>query len=102
MMSAAPLQLHWARLNWPTLIATLALFGAASAPLDAQIKPGGGQDNGGLNGSLSHADLERLYGEHAQDSSADTRSTAAARAKAKEQAGKLLAALRLSKVIVDD
>ena len=101
MTSAALFQLNWARLNWAILITTLALFAAASAPLDAQIKPGGGQDNGGLNGSISHADLERLYGEHAQDSNANTRNTAAARAKAKEQVGKLLATLRLSCDISD-
>ena len=89
------------RLIWVAVTA-IGILLAATTPSSAQIKPEGGQDNGGLNGSMSHADLERLYGEHKQDASADTaRTTAAARAKAKEQAGKLLATLHLSCDISD-
>jgi hypothetical protein len=89
------------RRNW-VAVATIGILLAAIAPTSAQVKPEGGQDNGGLNGSMSHADLERLYGEHKQDASTDTpRNTAAARAKAEEQAGKLLATLHLSCDISD-
>ena len=89
------------RLIWVAVTA-IGILLAATTPISAQIKPEGGQDSGGLNGSMSHADLERLYGEHKQDASADTaRTTAAARAKAKEQAGKLLATLHLSCDISD-
>ncbi len=73
------------------VIAMLALGG----PARAQNTPGGNhEDNGGLNGSLSHADLERLRGDHKQDSSA-------AAAAAREQSAKLVVALELSCDISD-
>jgi hypothetical protein len=68
-----------------------------SVPVLAQNAPGTHQENGGLNGSLTRGDLEKLNGDHPQDASADAaKQTPQARAKAKSQSEKLLAALPLS------
>src|SRR5260370_33369572 len=80
------------------ITAFLGMMGAASIPpVPAQNAPGTHQDNGGLNGSLTRGDLEKLSGDHPQDAGADAANqTPQARAKAKTQSEKLLAALHLS------
>src|ERR1700736_6483459 len=79
------------------IAAFLGMMGAATLPpVPAQNAPGTHQDNGGLNGSLSRGDLEKLSGDHRQDTGADAATqTPQARAKAKTQSEKWLAALRL-------
>ena len=72
------------------VIAGVALGCLYSAATHAQKSPLGDQDNGGLNGSLSRSDLEKLGGGHGASGAALTP------AKAKEQSAKLLAALQLS------
>ncbi len=61
----------------------------------AQNAPGTHQDNGGINGSLSREDLEKLGGDHAGDANVP-QATAAARAKAKSQSEALVNNLQLS------
>lgn len=76
----------------------VCVFALLAAPTKAQ--KGGGEhlnDNSGLNGSLSRSDLEKLNGQK-QDKASQT---PAARAKAKAQAAKLLASLRVSCDISD-
>jgi hypothetical protein len=68
-------------------VALGCLYGAAA---DAQKSPLGNQDNGGLNGSLSRSDLEKLGGAHGASGASLTPE------KAKEQSAKLVAALQLS------
>src|SRR5690242_6680372 len=77
------------------VIAGLALAIAYSAAVEAQKSPLGNQDNGGLNGSLSRSDLEKLNGDH------DKHGKSLAPAEAKEQSAKLLAALSLPCEISD-
>jgi hypothetical protein len=78
------------------ITAFLGMMGAASIPpVPAQNAPGTHQDNGGLNGSLSRGDLEKLSGDHRQDTADAATQTPQARAKAKTQSEKLLAGLRL-------
>jgi hypothetical protein len=78
------------------ITAFLGLMGAAIIPVRAQNAPGVHQENGGLNGSLSRGDLEKLSGDHSQDAGADAaKQTPQARAKAKTQSEKLLAGLGL-------
>src|SRR5882724_11427441 len=78
------------------IIAFLGMMGASIIPVWAQNAPGVHQENGGLNGSLSRGDLEKLSGDHPQDAGADAANqTPQARAKAKTQSEKLLAGLRL-------
>ena len=72
------------------VIAGVALGCLYGAVADAQKSPLGEQDNGGLNGSLSRSDLEKLGGTHGANSASMTP------AKAKEQSAKLVAALQLS------
>ncbi len=63
----------------------------------AQNAPGTHQDNGGLNGSLTRGDLEKLSGDHAKDTGADAaKQTPQERAKAMTQSEKQLAALHVS------
>ena len=78
-----------------------ALTGAATA--FAQNTPGGNmEDNGGLNGSLSRADIEKLNGDRIKERKPDTgRDPQQALAQAKEQSSKLLSALQLSCEISD-
>ena len=56
------------------------------APAGAQKSPLGTQENGGMNGSLSRSDLEKLNGDHSASNSP---------AKAKEQAARLMVSLQL-------
>jgi len=68
-----------------TALAGLVISTVLSAPAVAQKSPLGGQENGGMNGSLSRSDLEKMGGDHSSSSPA----------KAKEQAARLIAALQL-------
>ena len=68
-----------------TVLAGLVISTILSAPAAAQKSPLGGQENSGMNGSLSRSDLEKMGGDHTGNSPA----------KAKEQAAKLIAALQL-------
>jgi hypothetical protein len=68
-----------------TVLAGLVISTILGAPAAAQKSPLGGQENGGMNGSLSRSDLEKMGGDHAGSSPA----------KAKEQAARLIAALQL-------
>ena len=74
------------------ILAASALVMVGSAiPAFAQNPPGTHQDNGGLNGSLSRDDLQKLSGDHKQGSSADTpKDPAQARAKAMAQSAPVL------------
>ena len=72
------------------IIAGVALGCLYSAATQAQKSPLGDQDNGGLNGSLSRSDLEKLGGGHGAGGASLTP------AKAKEQSARLLATLQLS------
>ena len=74
----------WHRLQG-TVLAGLVLSAVISAPAVAQKSPVGSQENGGMNGSLSRSDLEKMGGDHSSTSPA----------KAKEQATRLIAALQL-------
>jgi hypothetical protein len=77
-------------------------MGASIIPVLAQNAPGVHQENGGLNGSLSRGDLEKLSGDHPQEGGADyANQTPQARAKAKTQSEKLLAALHLTCEVSD-
>jgi hypothetical protein len=70
-------------------------------PLHAQGAPGVHQDNGGINGSLTRSDLEKLGGIH-KDSSTDVpKDPVAARAKAKAQSLPVLDALQISCEVSD-
>jgi hypothetical protein len=73
------------RLRGPVIVG-MALGALNGAPAVAQKSPLGNQDNGGLNGSLSRSDIEKLGGDH---------STGNSPAKAREQGAKLVAALQL-------
>ena len=78
--------------------AVLGLATALSGPAHGQNTPGGNiGDNSGLNGSLSRADLDKLSGDHKQDSNKDAaKNPAATLARAKEEGAKLAADLQLS------
>jgi hypothetical protein len=81
---------------YPAIFATAILMaGAFSPPALAQQGPGIHQDNGGLNGSLSRGDLEKLSGDHRNDAK-NKNDTPEARAKAKTQSAGLLASLQLT------
>jgi hypothetical protein len=74
-----------------------ALLVLAATAAQGQGPPGTHMENGGLNGSLSRSDLEKLNGDHPQNPNGDdSKDTAEARAKAKEQSMKLVAALNLA------
>jgi len=75
--------------------AVIGMIGVLNAPVLAQNPPGIHQDNGGLNGSLSRGDLEKLSGDHQQDTDAP-KDPVLARAKAKSQSEPLIKALQLS------
>lgn len=82
--------------------AVIGLIGAANTPALAQNAPGTHQDNGGLNGSLSREDLQKLGGDHKQDTSTDMpRDPVQARAKAKAQSIPLLQSLQISCEVSD-
>jgi hypothetical protein len=72
------------------------------APAFAQNTPGTHQDNSGMNGSLSHEDLEKLNGDHPQDTDTTVpRDPVQARAQAKAQSDKLAKSLQISCEIND-
>jgi hypothetical protein len=74
----------------------IGLSSALSGPVLAQGEPGTHQDNGGINGTLSRGDLEKLSGDHKQDTAAGSaKDTPQARAKAKAQSAQLIETLRL-------
>jgi hypothetical protein len=80
----------------------IAMICGLNGAVHAQNAPGTHQDNGGLNGSLSREDLEKLGGDHKQDSNGDSpRDSAQARAKAKSRSEELLKALQLSCEVSD-
>jgi len=85
---------HSRRLSAVIAAAGLALFGAASTRVFAQNTPGTHQDNSGMNGSLSRADLEKLSGDHQQE--ADNLKDPQARAKARTHSAALLQSLNIS------
>jgi hypothetical protein len=78
-----------------SLASALAAIGTFGAPAAAQNAPGIHQDNGGLNGSLTRGDLEKLSGDH-RNNSADAKDTPEERAKTKVQVAALLAALKIT------
>jgi hypothetical protein len=63
----------------------------------SQNAPGTHQDNGGINGSLSRGDLEKLNGDRKLEGGAGSpKDSAQARAKARAQSAKLIEALHLA------
>jgi hypothetical protein len=75
----------------------IGMIGALNTPAFAQNTPGVHQENGGMNGSLSRSDLEKLGGDHKQDTSTDVpHDPVLARAKAKSQSEPLIKDLQLS------
>jgi hypothetical protein len=82
-----------------------AIIGAVCISLDpthAQNAPGTHQDNGGLNGSLSRGDLEKLSGDHNQSTDSEVpKDPALARAKAKELSAPLVKSLQIACEISD-
>jgi hypothetical protein len=79
------------------LFAVVGASGAWVGAAGAQNTPGTHQDNGGINGSLSREDLEKLGGDHKNDGSADMpKDPILARAKAKAQSVPLLQTLQIS------
>ena len=85
-----------------------ALFAAmltfAVSPSSAQQSTPGGNlgDNSGLNGSLSHEDLEKLSGDHKQDTEGDMpKDPKVARARAQAQSEPLLEALQIACTITN-
>jgi hypothetical protein len=82
--------------------AAAGVAGGSVMPLFAQNAPGTHQDNSGLNGSLSRDDLQKLSGDHKQDSSADMpQDPVLARAKAKAQSVLLLQSLEITCEVSD-
>jgi hypothetical protein len=79
-------------------LAAAATLAAWDTPVLAQQNPNGiHEDNGGMNGSLSHEDLNKLGGEKKPDAdSAASRDAAQARAKARAESEELIKALQLS------
>jgi hypothetical protein len=85
-----------------TILAAVAgLAGGSSIAVLAQNAPGPHQDNSGLNGSLSHEDLQKLSGDHKQDSSDMPQDPVLARAKAKAQSIPLLQSLQIGCEVSD-
>lgn len=78
------------------LATSIAAAAAWNTPATAQNTPGTHQENGGLNGSLSREDLEKLSGDHKQDTSADSKDSAVSRAKATAQSVALLQSMKIS------
>jgi len=82
-----------------TRVATLSALLCLAAPVYAQHSTPGGSmgDNSGLNGSLSHEDLEKIGGDHQQTGAEELSGDAkAARASAQKQAEPLLKSLQIS------
>jgi len=83
------------------LAAALAMIAARSLPVFAQQGPGAiHEDNSGLNGSLSHEELNKLGGEKKPDASA-TRAATEAREKATADSEELIKTLQLSCNVTD-
>lgn len=80
-----------------TLLAALLLFAAAPASAQNSTLPGGNRgENGGLNGSLTHEDLEKLAGGPKKDAEREmSRDPEVARAGAQAQSEPLLKALQI-------
>jgi hypothetical protein len=80
------------------LAAALGMISAVYSPIQAQQNPNAPhEDNGGLNGSLSREDLDKLGGDHKLDTSADVpKDPVLARAKAKAQSIPLLESLQIA------
>jgi hypothetical protein len=79
------------------IIAMMGMATALTTPVHAQGAPGVHQDNGGINGSLSREDLEKLGGRYKDDTSADVpKDPILARAKAEAQSLPLLQSLQIS------
>jgi hypothetical protein len=72
----------------------MIVTGFLSIPAQAQNAPGIHQDNGGLNGSLSRSDIEKLSGDHRNNPVDATKDTPEERAKAKVQSAALLKLLQ--------
>jgi hypothetical protein len=85
------------------LVAATVAVAVCAAPALSQNTPGGNlEDNSGLNGSLSRADLEKLGGDHPKDRKGDVpKDPVLARSQAKAQAAKLVDALHASCEIDD-
>jgi hypothetical protein len=78
------------------LAAALAMSAARSIPVFAQQGPGAiHEDNGGMNGSLSHEDLNKMGGEKKPDAS-ESHAVTEAREKATADSEELIKALQLS------
>jgi len=82
--------MSWSRSSITGTVALLALLCLAASPAGAQNNRPGGypQDNGRLNGSISHEDLEKLNGEH--------KDASPARLKAQADSEELLKTLQIS------
>jgi hypothetical protein len=78
------------------IAALLGGFPAFTAIVFAQGAPGIHEDNSGLNGSLTHDDIQKIGGDKSESSPSQTREAAQARAKAKAESEELLKALQLS------
>lgn len=76
------------------LAAPMTVIGFLSMTVQAQNAPGIHQDNGGLNGSLSRSDIEKLGGDHKNNAADVTKDTPEERAKAKVQSAALLESLQ--------
>ena len=74
------------------LICAAFLMGTLTLPALAQNAPGTHQENGGLNGSLSREDLQKLSGDHKNE----PKDTAESRAKARTQSVALLQSLQIA------
>jgi hypothetical protein len=81
-------------INLAALVAITGMSMLSTGPAHAQGAPGVHQDNSGINGSLSRADLEKLGGDHT--SAEVPKDPVLARAKAKAQSLPILQALQVS------
>jgi hypothetical protein len=78
------------------IAALLGVLPAFTAVAFAQGGPGIHEDNSGLNGSLSHDDIQKIGGDKSESSPSQTREAVQARAKAKAESEELLKALQLA------
>jgi hypothetical protein len=78
------------------IAALLGVLPAFTAIAFAQGAPGIHEDNSGLNGSLTHEDIQKIGGDKSESSPSQTREAVQARAKAKAESEELLKALQLS------
>jgi len=90
------------RIGTTLLIVFLGTIGVPNSQVHAQNPNATHEDNGGLNGSLSRGDLEKLSGDHKQDSSTDMpKDPALARAKATAQSAALLESMGIACQVSD-